>query len=267
MTAVAWRRPSGSDYTPAAMPDLPSQPPLLTRVFGKAAVYDIVLAPLAVVGSGLSAYGFAAQHQYVRAGIIGGAGAVVLVAGVAKAVVSYRQQRRAEQTHELESCLHTLHAVLTFDVPPDSARVNLRITILKPVAGGQRLEQILDYVGPNAARKRTAGRQFPAQSGIVGASFRHEVPIVADRVNDDYEAFVRELIVQWSYTEADARMLNPSAFAWMAIPLVEDRDGQVRVRGIVFIDSDTRGFFTPERETVAKAACIGIGRFISRRYN
>ena len=61
------------------MSELPGRESFAKQVFGKAEVYDFVLAPLAVLGSGLTAYDFAWRHAYARALIVGVAGLIVLV--------------------------------------------------------------------------------------------------------------------------------------------------------------------------------------------
>lgn len=249
------------------MAELPGKEPILTQIFGKAAVYDFILAPLAIVGSAVLAYEYAYRHQWGRAWLMGISSVCVLVAGNSKAAIGWFNQRAETEIHELEGCLHTLHAVLMSDFGADAPQPNLRITIYRPVNGGQQLEQILDYVGRPKSKESKVGRRFPAQCGIIGMALREKKPIVAERVNENHEAFIQELIRHWSYTEADARKANPAVFSWMAIPLTESGDGEEVVQGIVYLDSTERGFFTTVREQTAKAACGGIARFVSRRYS
>ena len=248
------------------MSELPGRESFTKQVFGKAEVYDFVLAPLAVLGSGLSAYDFAWRHAYARALIVGVAGLIVLSAGLGKAVATFNAKRRTRQVHELEGCLETLRATLTetgVDPVP-----HLRLTIHKPVDAGQKFEQVLEYVGATRRSKPPqAGRRFPSQSGITGRALRRATTIVADRVNENVDKFVQELVDDWAYTKADARRTNASIYSWLAIPLIEI-DGDDRfVIGIVYLDCDRREFFTPERIRLAQAACGGIAQFVARRYN
>jgi hypothetical protein len=78
--------------------------------------------------------------------------------------------------------------------------------------------------------------------------------------NDDYEAHVHELVSEWNYTERQARLLNPGAMEWMAVPLKESG----RVEAVV-LDVNQRDFFTAERQELVLAATRGIAVFIGRR--
>ena len=103
----------------------------------------------------------------------------------------------------------------------------------------------------------------PTTPASIGKAYREGENYVARRVNDDYEAYVRELIRDWNYTEQRARLLNPGAMAWMAVPLMEDR----RVEAILYLDVNQREFFTAERQELVFAATRGIAVFIGRRYS
>src|SRR5262245_59818135 len=95
--------------------------------------------------------------------------------------------------HELEGCLYTLHAVLA---PPEACR--LRLAVHRPV--DDKLEQVTEYIGDRPKLGRI-GRRFPANAGIIGKAFREQDVFIARRLNNDYEAYVRELITEWNYTE------------------------------------------------------------------
>jgi hypothetical protein len=162
---------------------------------------------------------------------------------------------RKESTHELEGCLHTLHAVLA---PPEGSR--LRIAVHVPV--GETLEQVTEYVGVDPKHGRL-GRQYPANAGIIGRAYREREVFVGRRVNDDYEAYVEELVMLWNYTEERARMLNPGVYEWMAVPFFE---GSGEVQAVLYLDSTERGFFTEARQDVVLAAVQGIAVFVGKRY-
>jgi hypothetical protein len=169
--------------------------------------------------------------------------------------VGLRAARKKDSMHELEGCLHTLHAVLA---PPEGTR--LRLAVHRPIAGS--LEQVTEYIGA-APKPGRIGRRFPENAGIIGRAYREGETLVARRVNDDYEAYVRELIRDWNYTEARARLLNPGAMEWMAVPLIESG----RVEAVLYIDVNKREFLTPERQELVLAATRGIAVFLDRRYS
>ena len=156
--------------------------------------------------------------------------------------------------HELEGCLHTLYAVLS---PSEGCR--LRIAVHRPV--DESLEQVTEYIGHRPKPGRI-GRRFPANSGIIGKAYREREVFIAFRENDDYEAYVRELITDWNYTEERARRLNAGAMEWMAVPLIEGDE----VEAVLFLDVNQRGFFTSERQELVLAATRGIAVFIGKRY-
>src|SRR5207237_856519 len=121
--------------------------------------------------------------------------------------------------HDLAGCLHALYAILMTGKEPGAASHDpgLRITIHVPTENGQKLQQVLDYVG--AKRGETvAGSKLPAQCGIIGKAFREKQICTAKRKNQDYMGYVRELVQEWGFTEADANKRHPASMAWMAIP-------------------------------------------------
>lgn len=216
----------------------------------------------------MSAYDFAWRGAYVRAILVAAAGLLVLAAGVGKATASLNAKRRARQVHELEGCLETLRATLA-EVDAEAVPAgNLRLTIHKPVDQGQQFEQVLEYVGTaRTAKPAQSGRRFPAQSGITGRALRRATTVVADRINDDLEKFITELVDDWGYTATDARKTNPAIYSWLAIPLTELDGNEQTVTGVVYFDCDLREYFTAERIRLAQAGCGGIARFVARRYN
>ena len=169
--------------------------------------------------------------------------------------VGLRAARKKDSMHELEGCLYTLHAVLA---PSEQCR--LRLAVHRPAHGA--LEQVTEYIG-DRTRPGRIGRLFPENAGIIGKAFRENEVFIARRINDDYEAFVRELVTEWNYTEERARLLNPGAMEWMAIPLTENG----KVEAVVFLDVNQRGFLTPDRQDLILAATRGIAVFVGRRYS
>ena len=245
------------------MTGIPSGDRFLARLFGKAAFYDLVLAPLAIVGVLVSGYDHYTAGQRGRGAMLFVAAVAVSALGVVKATVTFRDQRQDRRRHELEGCLHTLYAVVMGNVGRDERnRAGLRVTVYKLTADGQRFQQVVDYVGVPRPRKSQVGRTFPAQSGVIGRSLQLKAAVVADRTGDDVAALHEQLRREFSYTIEDAREVNPGVFAWMSVPLMEVADGLPVVRGVVFFDSAVRGFFTAERESRAWDACAGIGRYV-----
>ena len=222
-----------------------------------------MLAPLAIVGALVSGYDHYTAGQHGRGWLLAMAAAAVSALGVIKAVVTFRDQRQVRRRHELEGCLHTLYAVVLGDAgPEDQDRVNLRVTLYKLTKGGQRFQQVVDYIGVPAPRKTQVGRTFPAQSGVIGRSLQLRATVVADRTGDDLAALHEQLRREFAYTAEDAREVNPGVYAWMAVPLMEVVGGETVVRGVIYLDSTSRAYFTAERESRAWDACVGIGRYL-----
>lgn len=235
---------------------IPRPPRGIRWILVQTATYDILIALFASVIGLSSAWNYFSAGKTLLA-LVAGLGTVgVLVFAVVRQGLGLAAARKKESSHELEGCLCTLHAVLD---PPERGR--LRIAIHVPV--GEMLEQVTEYVGDRPGRSRI-GRQFPASTGIIGKAFREKRVFVGQRVNDDYEKYVREVVKNWNYTEERARKLDPGVMEWMAVPFYgTDRQ---RVEGVLFLDSTIRGLFTPQRQEVVLAAVRGIAVFIGKRY-
>ena len=225
-------------------------------LFFQTASYDILIAVFA------SAIGFSSAENYysqgrIRLALLTAVGVVGVVCfTLLKQLISLSAARAQASTHELEGCLYTLRAVLA----PETG-VRLRLAIHVPV--GENFEQVTEYIGDTPKPGRV-GRQFPINAGIIGKAYREKDVFVGRRVSDDYEAYVRELISDWNYTEERARRLNPGAMEWMALP-VNDSERQ-RVEAVLFLDVNQRDFFTAERQELILAGLSGIAVFVGRRY-
>jgi hypothetical protein len=239
--------------------------PHKTKLLGWTGTYDLILAPLAVVAGYSTAYGCFWNNQPVRGWLFSCATTLALGASVVKAWITLRGQMGCKVAHELEGCLHTLHAILMSTADSAAPDPGLRITVHKPVKNGEQLEQILDYVGASRSRAATAGRRQPATAGIIGVAMTRQQTADAKRTSSDYEAYVQELQREWRYTEEQARALNPASMSWLAIPLMEVIDGRSLVRGIVYLDSTDPEFFTADRKLLAETASKGIARFLKSR--
>jgi len=231
----------------------------LRWIFTQAPTYDILTVSFASLVGFASAANFAAQNRHRSAVAVGVATAVIWIATAVKQAIALTEARKKGSTHELEGCLHTLHAVLAPAAADPPA--TLRLAIHVPV--GSMLEQVTEYIGvsPEAGR---IGRQFSANTGIIGKAYRENQVLVARRVNDDYELYVQELVKDWNYTPEQARRLNPAVMAWMAVPFHSPE--RQRVDAILYLDANKRNFFSQERQEVILAAQSGIAVFVGKRY-
>ncbi|MEN3339645.1 MAG: hypothetical protein V7647_3321 [Acidobacteriota bacterium] len=100
--------------------------------------------------------------------------------------------------------------------------------------------------------------------GIIGKAYMENDAFVAQRLSGDADAYVAELIDDWSYPPDLAARLNPAIFAWMAVPFNDPVRRQVQ--GILYVDSTDRDFFTDARQDLILQASAGIARFVVRRY-
>jgi hypothetical protein len=225
-------------------------------LLAQTSTYAILVSLCAFIVGAPSAWNLADQgHVSLAVIVVVGMAGVLLFTAIQHGI-GLRDARAKDSTHELEGCLYTLHAVLT---PEDDCK--LRLAIHVPV--DEMLEQVTEYIG-DAPKPGRVGRQFPANAGIIGKAFREKEVFVARRVNDDYEAYVGELVTEWNYTEERARRLNPGAMAWMAVPFYEA--GRQRVDAVLFLDANRRDFFTDERQELILGAVSGMAVFVGRRY-
>jgi hypothetical protein len=229
-------------------------------LFTQPPTYDFLIVTLASVVGFSAAVNYAAQGRRRLAIAVGAATIGVWVFTVVKQLITLAATRKNESIHELEGCLHTLHAVL--DPASSDPPVTLRLAIHVPVK--DMLEQVTEYIGvdPKPGRR---GRQYSANAGIIGKAFRENDVFVAHRSNDDYEMYLQELVEDWNYTPEQARHLNPGVMEWMAVPFY-DVDSQ-RVNAVLYLDASKRDFFTPDRQETILSAVNGIAVFIGKRYS
>jgi hypothetical protein len=219
--------------------------------------YDFLISVFAG-GVGVAAtLNYLAQGRPLLAVLVGIGTAGVLAFTFVKHAIGLVKLRREESTYELEGCLYTLHAVLQ---PGHGARLRLAIHI--PI--DESLEQITEYIGDRPKPGRV-GRQFPSNAGIIGKAYRENAVFVGRRTNDDYEAYVRELVTDWNYTEERARLLSPATMEWMAVPFYDEL--QDRVDAVLYLDVNRRAFFTEPRQELVLAALRGIAVFVGKRYS
>ena len=221
--------------------------------------YDLLItAGTSVIGFS-SAANYAAQQRYKLAALVMAATVAILIFATVKHGLGLAEARKKETIHELEGCLHTLHAVL--DPTSVDPSLVLRLAVHVPVK--ELLEQVTEYIGvpPKQGRR---GRRFSPNAGIIGKAYRENTVLVARRVNNDYELYVQELVREWNYTPDQARRLNPGAMEWMAVPLY-DADAD-KVQAILYLDASKRDFLNDARQELVLSAVNGIALFIGKRY-
>jgi hypothetical protein len=223
------------------------------------ATYDLLITVFASTIGFSSAANYAGQQRYKLSAAVMAATVAVLVFASVKHMLSLAEARRKESTHELEGCLHTLHAVLD----PASVDPALILRLAIHVPAGQSLVQVTEYIGV-APKKGRRGRPFSANAGIIGKAYRENEVFIGRRMSDDYEQYVQELVREWNYTPDQARLLNPGVMEWMAVPIF-DADAE-KVQAILYLDSSKREFFNETRQELVLSAMNGIAIFIGKRY-
>jgi putative methionine-R-sulfoxide reductase with GAF domain len=196
-----------------------------------------------------------------------GASAWLAIASLVKVLNARAQdaaQKRNEEHEGLLATLHVLHGAVRSRVGLNSHHDGkLRATIHRVLSGEggdqsvERVEQLLPYIGGTG---NSAGRTFSVRSGIIGKAVRERSAFTASRVAADYEAFLVELVRDWSYTPEDARKLSPDRRSWMAVPISGEGGAVVAV---VYLDSNESDFFGTEVQRVVLEACTGITTYIN----
>jgi hypothetical protein len=189
---------------------------------------------------------------------------IAYLAVACQSFFQWRNRKTEVQCHELAGCLYTLHSVLTVDAGEGEGAHNLRITIHRALDDGEKLVQILDYVGDGRGGP-TAGREFLANCGSIGQALRTKEAVLGKRTEIDYEKYVDELVRIWHYTEVQARKMNHQTMSWSSVPLALEGNGS-RIEAVLYLDSTNPDFFTEERLNAILAASVGIARFVKKRY-
>jgi hypothetical protein len=224
-----------------------------------------------VIAGGVTAYLNYIDPLKRNLGILLFAGLVwLIIASLLKVSNAHEQDRTQEKAQEHEGLLgavHTLYgSVDEHRKTTDKKDAKFRATIHRvvfPEASGrpvEELEQLLNYIGEDGTGAR---RRFSVRSGIIGRAVREKAAFAFSRQNDDYEEFIRELVRNWSYTEADALKLKRDRKSWMAVPIFGLHDTIVAV---VFLDSNHSTFFTKEVQQIIINASGGITSYIHERY-
>ncbi|BCS30820.1 hypothetical protein TBR22_A00200 [Luteitalea sp. TBR-22] len=224
--------------------------------------WDILIACTALLAGTTGVAGLAAAGRTQAAWLAATCALLSCALTITRAGVAWTRDARRESIHELRGCLMTLHALLVeSDRAGEEARVGLRLTVHVPTADHRELVQVLDYVGDGRGG-RTAGRRLPVHCGIAGHVYRTGDAYHARREDADYEAYVRDLVEQWAYSEPQARKVDAASMSWMAVPLGAGR----RLEGILYLDSRDPGFFNEARQDLILRAAVGVARYVAERY-
>ena len=241
---------------------IPVRESWLRTVLQTSQTWDVLIALTALVAGTTGVTGLAAAGRRSAAWLAAGCAVLTCALTVARAGVTWARQARRESLHELRGCLMTLHALLVEpDRPGEDARTGLRLTVHVPSRDHRELVQVLDYVGDGRGGK-TAGRRLPIHCGIAGHVYRTADAYHAQRQDGDYEAYVRDLVEQWAYSEPQARKVDPASMSWMAVPLGTDG----RIEGILYLDAREPGFFSEARQDLILRAAVGVARYVAERY-
>jgi hypothetical protein len=248
---------------------LPRARSALTKFFLKPVAYEFIVAWFALLGGAANAVRAVAAPEAGR-GELWAVTVIVLWSAAAlggfiftfcKCVASYWATNDA--TDGLVGAITCLQFTMeALHRGPPQSPPQLRITIYHPV-GKDKLEQVIDYVG-HARGGAKARRQCNARAGVIGAAYRSREARVANRVNDDLEAYIQELVNEWSYTEEEARALSPETRSAFAVPLQES--SATPLIGILFLDAVTPKFFTKRQQFAALMASSAIARYAAVRY-
>jgi hypothetical protein len=241
---------------------LPQPESRLRRMLRSPVSYGSAQTLFTAVAGGGAAFGLQLAGLEPWALVAGLCAAAATIAGIVRAVLEVRREARKDTVHELEGCLETLLSILN---PPGDVEYDagLRATLHVAVDRGKSFMQVVDYVGDDRM-PNTAGRKFRATAGLAGRVLLTGSAYAASRAVPNHEAYVKELIEEWGYTEAEARSRDMSAMSWVALPL-EHAD---RIEGLLYLDSTRPDFFDdPGRQTQLFGAAVGIAKFAARRYS
>lgn len=162
---------------------------------------------------------------------------------------------------DLSACVQTLHAVILEAGAPGCEDIwRLRVTIYRPDPRKKgELQRCVPYAGGD---EDGVGRTFKNNSGVIGKAFQSRKVTLAIRAKDDFNEFVEEMIEEYGIPREDAKALRPDRMAWLAIPLI----GEKEPVGVVFLDSNDKEFFTKEVVDLAVAATVGIAYYVRKIY-
>lgn len=204
-----------------------------------------------------------------------GFGILACVCAAIKAIQNYRKEKKGKSLHELEGCLYTLYTVIS-GIVDDKSSAGLRLTLHTPTKDGEKLLQILDYVGDPRRKLLGAGRTFNGVSGVIGKAYQDYKNKVANPSHPDSDLgcicfgrledgkdFMETMRVSWAMPYEEAKEKDREAKSWLAIAIVHGRE----LYAILFADSTSQNiFFIENVRRIILLACTGIAYYIGKRY-
>ncbi|HEX8393933.1 MAG TPA: hypothetical protein VF665_16440 [Longimicrobium sp.] len=243
----------------------------MDRFYEKKWIVEAVNVVPPILVAGIGAYtSWSDPHKAAAAPYLAGGAAWLLVGSAIKvmnATAQDRERKRVADYDGLSAALRVLYATVRQVAKVDSEDGDVvRLTIHRVVppkkgkAPGETLEQLLPYFCRSGGG---AGRTFSIHTGIIGKAARERAILTATRGASHYDAFIRELVREYAFTEADALRLRADRHAWMAVPILAT-DGNTMA--VVYLDSSDRDFFSAEVQAVVAAGCAGVTSYIHEAY-
>ena len=163
------------------------------------------------------------------------------------------------------AAMSTLTAMVTRYCESRGSSSDIRGTfhrVVPPVEDPEKIEQIIPYVGASGGG---IGRTSSAGTGITGRSIRCKTPMIMSSTASSETEHRAELISEWGYTEAKAKMLNAGRYSAIAVPIL-DKNGREPL-GVVYLDSSDRAVFEQEEvQQIIIVGCEAITTFVTQRY-
>ena len=108
--------------------------------------------------------------------------------------------------------------------------------------------------------------------GLGGTTMQYQVQLDPNkleifhdsRTSADHDAFVSQMVRDYSFSTASARALNPATMSWVAVAF---READGTVAGVLYCDSKQPDFFTDARQEDILHATVGIAYFVGLRYS
>jgi hypothetical protein len=245
--------------------------PLKERFYEKKYVVELIaiLPPLVTAAVG-ALVNLADPAKRTLGWWLVGATAWLALASIIKvlhAAAQDRQRKRVEDYDGLRGALCVLYESVRRGAGVDAVGDGtLRVTIHRVVrpprrgTGAEELEQLLPYVGGAGG---APGRKFSVRAGVIGKAAREKRAVVVRRQSEAYAEFLRELVRDWAYTEAEARAVASDRHAWMAVPIL---GADLAVAAVVYLDSSLPEFFTADIQQLIGNACSGVATYIVEVY-
>lgn len=123
---------------------------------------------------------------------------------------------------------------------------DIRCTTWVPEKNGEWLRQITNYLPLDVTGAR---RRFRVSKGVIGYAYRAKEYLVVSLKDNDYNdihVFRKYMMKHWAYDQKEANELNANRRAYLAAPIINNRDDIV---GILYCDScNPNAFDLPEIE-------------------